>query len=113
MSPRSQLSTAPPYAVEDAIRTLGANLRTARVRRNISLAEMASRLGVDRHVVADAEHGKITTNVGVYVGVMWVMNLLNQLSPVADPALDEEGVRLARAEERERAYPAGGMSNDF
>jgi transcriptional regulator with XRE-family HTH domain len=113
MPPRSQFSTTPPYAVQDAIKTLGANLRTARVRRNISIADMASRLGVDRHVVADAERGKLTTNIGVYVGMMWVMDLLGHLSPVADPTLDEEGLARAMAEERDRAYPSGGMSNDF
>lgn len=113
MPPRSQLSMTPPYAVESAIKTLGANLRTARLRRNISLADMAAKLGVDRHVIADAERGKVTTNIAVYVGVMWAMNLLSHLDTVVDPAADEEGLALAMADERERAHLGGGMSNDF
>jgi DNA-binding XRE family transcriptional regulator len=109
----SQFSTTPPYAVQNAIETLGANLRTARVRRNISIVDMANKLGVDRHVIADAERGKITTGLGVYVGMLWAMDLLRNFSDIADPKLDLEGVALAMSEERERSYPSRGMSNDF
>ena len=114
MAPRNMLTSAPPFAVERAVRTLGANLKTARLRRNLSAAEMASRLGVDRHVIADAEKGKLTTGVSVYIGMLWALGLLEQLDPVADPALDSEGLTLARAGERQRARKGmGGMDNDF
>ena len=42
MPPRSQLSTAPPYAVEAALQKLGGNLRTARLRRNLGLPILKS-----------------------------------------------------------------------
>jgi len=113
MPPRGHLATTPPFAVEQALQKLGQNLRTARVRRNISLVEMASRLGVDRHVLADAERGKPTTGIGVYAGMLWAMDLLAQLDSVAAPMNDEIGLALARDEERERAYPSRAMSNDF
>ena len=113
MPPRSQLTEAPPYAVEETIKKLGANLRTARLRRNITLADMAAKLGVSRYVVADAEKGKVTTNVAVYVGMLWAMNLLNHMELVADPAHDEEGLALSVFDERERARQKGGLSNDF
>jgi len=113
MPPRSQLSTAPPQAVEAALQKLGANLRTARLRRNLSLAELASKVGVDRHVIADAESGKLGTNAGVYIGMLWAMNLLQSLNAVAEPRADEEGLALAGLDERERARTAGGPSNAF
>jgi transcriptional regulator with XRE-family HTH domain len=113
MPPRSQLSKAPPYAVETALKKLGNNLRTARLRRNLSHAELASKIGVDRHVVADAENGKLGTNAGVYVGMLWAMNLLPTLNAVADPRADEEGLALAGLDERERARSSGGPSNAF
>lgn len=113
MPPRSKLVSAPPYAVEAAITRLGAHLRIARVRRNLSHADMANKLGVDRHVIADAERGKITTSIALYAGLLWGLNLLERLEPVADPALDEEGRALAMNEERTRAYPSGTLSNDF
>lgn len=113
MPPRSQFTQTPPYAVEEAIKKLGANLRTARLRRNITLADIAAKLGVSRFVVADAEKGKVTTGVGVYVGMLWAMNLLNHLDPVTDPAHDEEGLALSVFNERERARERKGLSNDF
>jgi len=113
MPPRSQFTNSPPFAVEDALRRLGANIKTARLRRNLSHADLASKLGVDRHVIADAEHGKLTTGVGIYVGILWSMDLLPSLSHVADPRDDEVGLALSSLDERERARSGGGPSNAF
>jgi transcriptional regulator with XRE-family HTH domain len=113
MAPKSQLSEAPPYAVETAIKKLGANLRTARLRRNITLADVAAKLGVSRFVVADAEKGKATTGIAVYVGMLWAMNLLHHFDQIANPARDEEGLALSLFAERERARQRGGLSDDF
>ncbi|OSJ18850.1 hypothetical protein BST63_04665 [Bradyrhizobium canariense] len=113
MPPRSQLISAPPSAVQEAIKRLGNNLRTARLRRNLSHAELAAKLGVDRHVIADAENGKLSTSAGVYVGMLWAMNLLPSLADVANPKNDEEGLALSGLDERERARQRGGPSNAF
>ena len=113
MPPRSQLTKATPFAVENALKRLGGNLRTARLRRNLSLAELASKLGVDRHVLSDAENGKFGTGAGIYVGMLWAMNLLPSLDGVADPKADEEGLALSGLDERERARGGGGPSNAF
>lgn len=113
MPRHSHLSASPPYAVEEAIKRLGANLRTARLRRNLTMAELASKIGVDRHIVADAENGKLTTSVAVYAGLLWSMDLLGHLGQVADPSADSEGMTLAMEGERERARSGGGLSDDF
>jgi transcriptional regulator with XRE-family HTH domain len=105
--------SAPPSAVQEAIRHLGNKLRTARLRRNLSHAELADKLGVDRHVIADAERGKLSTSAGVYIGMLWAMNLLPSLAEVADPKNDEEGLALSGLDERERARSGGGPSNAF
>jgi transcriptional regulator with XRE-family HTH domain len=113
MPPRSALTNAPPFAVQEALKTLGNNLRTARLRRNLSLADLAAKLGVDRHVLTDAENGKLGTSAGIYVAMLWAMNLLPSLDGVADPKADEEGLALSGLDERERARGAGGPSNAF
>lgn len=113
MPPRNQLSSAPPHAVATALENLGANLRTARLRRNLSLAVVASKIGVDRHVIAGAESGKLGTSAAVYIAMLWAMNLLPTLNGVADPQADEEGLALAGLGERKRARIAGGPSNAF
>lgn len=113
MPPRSPFTMSPPLAVADSLRQLGANIKTARLRRNLSHADLAAKLGVDRHVIADAENGKLTTGVGIYVGVLWAMDLLPSLVHVADPRADEVGLALSSLEERERARSGGGPSNAF
>ena len=91
---------------------MGANLRTARLRRNMTIKEVAERIGAGERAVADAEKGQPGTACSVYLALLWVYDLLSQMEPVADPALDAQG--LARLPQRERARAStGGLRNDF
>lgn len=109
----SALLSAMPHAVETAIEQLGKNLRTARLRRNMSLAEVAEKLGVSRYVVAHAERGKASTSIAVYTGLIWTYGLLDQFSVLADPAEDKEGMALSLANDRSHARPIKALDNDF
>jgi len=114
MSQRNKLLEAPPFAVEESITRLGANLRTARLRRNLTIQQVADKIGTGRRAVMDAEKGKISTGIAVYTALLWVYKLLDQLYDVADPSQDEEGTTLAMARERERAKQGrGGLDDDF
>jgi transcriptional regulator with XRE-family HTH domain len=110
---RNKLATAPPYQVEQTLQRLGANLRTARLRRNLTLEDVAEKIGTGRRAVADAEKGKASTGVGVYAAMLWALDLLDQLDLVAAPERDEEGQTLALARERARARPRTELSDDF
>jgi DNA-binding XRE family transcriptional regulator len=57
MAARNKLLAAPPYAVEQALKRLGANLRTARLRRNLTINDMAEKIGTGERAVVDAEKG--------------------------------------------------------
>ncbi len=113
MSAKNLLLSAPPHPVEQALKTLGANLRVARLRRNLSLQEISEKIGVSRRVVADAERGKPSTGVAVYVALLWALGLVEQLADVASPASDEEGMTLSLARERSRGGRRSGPDNDF
>ena len=113
MVARNKLLAAPPYAVTQALNQLGANLRTARVRRNLTIDEVAEKIGTGRRTVADAEHGKPSTGIAVYAALLWALDLLDQVSAVAAPEADEQGQTLALARERSRARPKAGLDNDF
>lgn len=110
---RNPLLVAPPYPVEQALKRLGANLRTARIRRSLTIEEVAEKIGTGRRAVMDAEKGKPSTGVGVYAALLWVYDLLGQLDSVANPAKDEQGLTLASAKERKRVRKSGGLGNDF
>lgn len=113
MTARNKLLTAPPYAVEQSLKRLGADLRTARLRRNLTIEAVAKKTGTGRHTIADAEKGKPSTTVAVYAAMLWALDLLTQLDDVARPENDTEGQRLALGGERERARAEAGLSNDF
>ena len=109
----SPLLSSMPFAVETAIKQLGRNLRTARLRRNLSQAEVAEKLGVSRYVVAHAESGKASTSVAVYAGLLWTYGLLDPFSALADPAEDKEGMALSLANDRSNARRVEALDNDF
>ena len=118
MSARNLLLSALPYPVEKSLTTLGANLRTARLRRNLSLEAVAAKIGAGRHVVGDAEKGKPSTGIAIYAALLWAYGLTNQLADIASPDMDEEGALLAKRDERvnaggARKARAGVLDNDF
>jgi transcriptional regulator with XRE-family HTH domain len=109
----NQLLKAPPYPVEQALKRLGENLRTARIRRNHTIEDVAEKIGTGRRAVMDAEKGKPSTGVGIYAALLWAYDLLGPLDDIANPAKDEQGLTLASAKEKTRARKSAGLSNDF
>ena len=113
MERKNKLLETPPYAVEQALKRLGANLRTARLRRNLTIQDVAAKIGTGLRAVADAEKGKPSSGIGTYAALLWAVDLLAQLDDVADPSKDKEGMALSLVKGRERAHPDGGLNNDF
>lgn len=113
MPPRNPLTAAPPFEVEVSLKALGANIRTARLRRGLSAEVVAQKIGVTRQTVADAERGKPTTAIAVYAGLLWALGLVGQLAEVASPLTDEEGRALAMQHEPKRARSREVLDNDF
>lgn len=114
MSARNKLLAAPPYPVERALRRLGGNLRTARLRRNLSIAEVAGKIGAGPRAIAAAEAGKASTGIAVYAALLWTYGLLDPFAELADPAEDAEGQALALSREPSRARGAPrDIDDDF
>jgi hypothetical protein len=101
MVAQNQLLKAPPFPVEQALSRLGHGLRTARVRRNLSIQEVADKIGTGPRAVRDAD------------ALLWAYDLLSPLSEVANPTQDEQGLTLATAKEKIRARKSAGLDNDF
>jgi len=110
---RNKLLAAPPFEVERALGRLGANLRTARLRRNLTIAELAEKIGTGKRAVADAEKGKPSTGIAVYFALLWALGLLEQAAELAAPEADAEGAARALGQERLRARAKTGLDNDF
>jgi transcriptional regulator with XRE-family HTH domain len=113
MVAKNTLLSAPPYAVEQALKRLGANLRTARLRRNLTIQQVAEKIGTGPRPVSDAEKGKPSTSAAVYIALLWAYDLLGHVDQVADPALDEQGLALSLSQGRRRARDKTGLDRDF
>ncbi|MEM9743405.1 MAG: helix-turn-helix transcriptional regulator [Pseudomonadota bacterium] len=113
MTAKNTLTKAPPYAIESAIKQLGANLRTARLRRNLTIVEVGEKIGTGPRAISDAEHGKATTSIAVYTALLWAYDLLSPWDALADPAKDMVGIALSERRERARSTSRTGLDDDF
>jgi transcriptional regulator with XRE-family HTH domain len=113
MARKNLLTSSPPYPVEQAIHRLGANLRTARLRRNLSVEDVAQKIGTGRRAVLEAEKGKASTSAAVYMALLWAYDLLAPMEAIADPASDREGLALSAQRERARASRSKELDSDF
>ena|SRR5437660_2516041 len=113
MTKKSPLFQATPFEVEQALKKLGDDLRTARLRRNLSTTDAGAKIGAGRRAIVDAERGKPSTSMAVYAGLLWSYGFVDRLADAADPALDKEGQRQATIRERAHARRPKGLNNDF
>ena len=113
MTRKNLLTSTPPYPGEQMLRRLGSDLRTARLRRNLTIQQTAEKIGAGPRAISDAERGKPSTSAAVYVALLWAYNLLDQMEDVADPALDEERLSLSMSRERARGKAKKGLDSDF
>jgi len=113
MAATNKLYVAPPHLVETALKGLGTNLRTARIRRKMTIEDVAKRIGTGPRAVMEAEKGKPSTGAAVYLALLWVYGLLAPVEELADPTKDTEGLARGSASERVRARKSGALDNDF
>jgi hypothetical protein len=113
MTARNALLAAPPFPVEQALKRLGANLRTARLRRNRTITEVAQKIGTGPKPIADAEKGKASTGAAVYMALLWAYDLLTPMDAIGDPASDREGLSLSAQRERARTKSTKELDSDF
>ncbi len=71
---------------------LGERLRLARLRRRISLADLAARVDATRVTLARLERGELSSNLGLLARVLAVLGLDADLDQLAHD--DELGQRL-------------------
>ena len=99
--PLNQLLASQPYPVERALKTVGGNLRTARIRRGLTVVAAAQKIGTGYRGVA------------VYAALLWLYDLLPAFEDLANSLKDAHGLALARRKQPMRARKARGLDNDF
>jgi transcriptional regulator with XRE-family HTH domain len=114
MPQTNQLFKAPPYAVEEILKTFGRNLKTARLRRGLTIEQAAQKIGTGVRAISEVENGKTSTAVSVYAALLWAYDLIGDMKDIASPLKDAEGLRLASLKEPQRARKIKSeLNNDF
>ena len=88
---------------ERILQKAGANIKRARLRRNICAELVAERAGISADTLSAIEKGVSTVSIGAYAAVLAVLKLDNDLEMIA---LDEEGKKRFKEhnlKKRERA----------
>jgi transcriptional regulator with XRE-family HTH domain len=113
MVARNTLLQAAPYAVEQALKKVGSNLRTARLRRKLTIHQVAEKIGTGVRAIRSAESGRPSTLIAVYAALLWAYDLLAPFEDLANPADDNEGLALAGVGTGARARKSKGLDNEF
>ena len=90
-------------STQRALEKVGANVKRARLRRNICAEILAERAGISADTLSAIEKGVSTVSIGAYAAVLAVLEMDNDLEMIA---LDEEGKQRFKEnhlKKRERA----------
>lgn len=96
----------PSAAVRRILRKLGADIRDARLRRNLPAGVIATRAFTSRPTLQRVEEGDPAVGIGIYAAVLNALGLLEAFGNIADIAQDSVGRTLSSADLPKRVYIA-------
>jgi transcriptional regulator with XRE-family HTH domain len=85
-----------------ALEALGQDIRDARLRRGIAVADLAVRAGASASTVARLEKGDAGVAVGTLADVLVVLGLVDRLGDLVDIRKDDLGLALTSEQQPRR-----------
>lgn len=85
------------------LETLGENIKLARLRRDLTAEQVAERAGISRTTLTRVEKGDPGTSIGIYLKVLFVLGLDQDLVKVAEDDLLGRRLQDAKLIPKERA----------
>ena len=101
------------FGVPELLQHVGKNIRTARIRRNLTILELANRVHVDERTISRLEKGDPSINFKNLVTVLMVLGLEDSVFDIADPNADELGRALELQKQPKRVRKMDKLSDDF
>jgi transcriptional regulator with XRE-family HTH domain len=102
-----------PAEVAQHVARIGQHIRIARIRRGWSVADLASKAGINRNTLGALELGKPGTAIGVCFTVLWALGLDKSLDAVADPDEDVHGKALEASRRPKRSGRVKKAKDDY
>ena len=101
------------FGVEELLQQVGQNIKMARIRRNLTILELANRVHVDERTISRLEKGDPSINFKNLVTVLMVLGLEDSVFDLADPNADELGRALELQKYPKRVRKMDQLSDDF
>lgn len=101
------------FGVAELLQHVGKNIRMARIRRNLTILELANRVHVDERTISRLEKGDPSINFKNLVTVLMVLGLEDSVFDIADPNADELGRALELKKYPKRVRKMDQLSDDF
>ena len=100
---KNTMGTKLPRKLKEIMSLLGEQIKLARLRSNLSIAQVAERATCSPLTVSRIEKGSPTVSIGIYARVLYALQLENDLTQIAK---DDEMGRMLQdlgLKQRERA----------
>ena len=101
------------HGVDDLLQSVGENLKIARIRRNLTILELANRVHVDARTISRMEKGDSSMSFKNLVTVLMVLGIEDSVFNLADPDKDQIGKALERQKQPKRVHRMDQLSDDF
>lgn len=80
---KNTMATKLPRKLEEKMKTMGEQIRLARLRRNLTIAQVAERATCSALTVTRIEKGSPTVSIGIYARVLYALQLDDDLLLIA------------------------------
>ena len=100
---KSTMGTKLPRKLDQKMQIVGEQIRLARLRRNLSIAQIAERATCSPLTVSRIEKGTPTVAIGIYLRVLYALQLDDDILLLAKEDVIGRALQDLRLKKRERA----------
>lgn len=97
------MGTRLPRKLEQKMQVVGEQIKLARLRRDLSIAQVAERATCSPITISRVEKGAATVSIGIYLRVLYALQLEDDILLLAQKDEIGRGLQDLRLKQRERA----------
>jgi len=110
---KSTMGTKLPRKLDQKMQIVGEQIRLARLRRNLSIAQIAERATCSPLTVSRIEKGTPTVAIGIYLRVLYALQLDDDILLLAKEDVIGKALQDLRLKKRERASKKNKVWKDL
>lgn len=100
---KNTMGTKLPRKLEQKMQVVGEQIRLARLRRNLSIAQIAERATCSPLTISRIEKGTSTVSIGIYLRVLYALQLDDDILLLAKEDILGRTLQDINLKQRERA----------